>query len=154
MHPLDPRIALAAQTRRTFLGSLAGGAAAFSLGGIALGELLAKDAHAAGGGGVVDPLAPRAPHFTPRAKRVIYIHLAGSPSQLELLDYKPKLAEFHGTPCPDEYLKGEKFAFIKGHPTLLAPQHKFQRTGRAGLWTSDPSRISAPSRTRSASSTR
>jgi len=137
MHPLDPRIALAAQTRRTFLGSLAGGAAAFSLGGIALGELLAKDAPAASGGGVADPLAPRAPHFTPRAKRVIYIHLAGSPSQLELLDYKPKLAEFHGTPCPDEYLKGEKFAFIKGHPTLLAPQHKFQRTGRAGLWTSD-----------------
>ncbi|MEY5061438.1 MAG: hypothetical protein RIS45_1359, partial [Planctomycetota bacterium] len=100
MHPLDPRIALAAQTRRTFLGSslgsLAGGAAAFSLGGIALGEMLAKDAPVS-----ADPLAPRAPHFSPRAKHVIYIHLAGSPSQLELLDYKPKLAEFHGTPCPD-----------------------------------------------------
>ena len=134
MHPLDPRIALAAQTRRTFLGSLAGGAAAFSLGGIALGEMLANDASPATS---ADPLAPRAPHFSPRAKHVIYIHLAGSPSQLELLDYKPKLAEFHGTPCPDEYLKGEKFAFIKGHPTLLAPQHKFSRAGRAGLWTSD-----------------
>jgi hypothetical protein len=130
---IDPRPGLAAQTRRTFLGSIAGGAAAFSLGGIALGEMLAKNAPTAD----ADPLAPRPPHFAARAKHVIYIHLAGSPSQLELLDYKPKLAEFHGTPCPDEYLKGEKFAFIKGHPTLLAPQHRFQRAGRAGLWTSD-----------------
>ncbi|MFZ9914496.1 MAG: DUF1501 domain-containing protein, partial [Phycisphaerales bacterium] len=132
--------AVAQATRRTFLGSLAGGAAAFSLGGIALSELLAREAHAAGAGGTdpaADALAPRSPHFAARAKAVIYIHLAGSPSQLELLDYKPALTRFHGTPCPDEYLKGEKFAFIKGHPTLLAPQHKFSRAGRAGLWTSD-----------------
>jgi hypothetical protein len=136
---------VAQATRRTFLGNLAGGAARFSLGGIAFGQLLsesfARESRAAGGARETsaseDPLAPRAPHFAARAKNVIYIHLAGSPSQLELLDYKPKLAEFHGTPCPDEYLKGEKFAFIKGHPTLLAPQHKFARAGRAGLWTSD-----------------
>lgn len=131
---------IAQATRRTFLGNLAGGVAAFSLGGIALTELLTRRAKAAGSDqtkAIEDPLAPRAPHFAARAKNVIYIHLAGSPSQLELLDYKPKLAEFHGKPCPDEYLKGEKFAFIKGHPTLLAPQHKFSRAGRAGLWTSD-----------------
>ena len=132
---------VAQATRRTFLGNLAGGAAAFSLGGIALSELLSREARASGSARsdapTEDPLAPRAPHFAARAKNVIYIHLAGSPSQLELLDYKPKLAEFHGTPCPDEYLKGEKFAFIKGHPTLLAPQHTFARAGRAGLWTSD-----------------
>jgi hypothetical protein len=149
----DPAARAAAEvaqaTRRTFLGNLAGGAAAFSLGGIALSELLAREARASavdrdrdrsggdGSAGSDDPPAVRAPHFKPRAKSVIYIHLAGSPSQLELLDYKPKLAEFHGTPCPDKYLKGEKFAFIKGHPTLLAPQHKFARAGRAGLWTSD-----------------
>ena len=137
---------IAQATRRTFLGSLAGGAAAFSLGGIALGEMLAREAHGAhgsggagggAGGDASDPMAPRAPHFPARAKAVISIHLAGSPSQLELLDYKPKLAEFHGTPCPDEYLKGEKFAFIQGHQTLLAPQHRFARAGKAGLWTSD-----------------
>ena len=140
MHPLDPRIALAAQTRRTFLGSLAGGAAAFSLGSIALGEMLANGATLADGVAIpntTDPLAPRAPSFPARAKHVIYIHLAGSPSQLELLDYKPELAKYNGVPCPDDYLKGEKFAFIKGHPTLLAPQHKFRQAGRAGLWTSD-----------------
>ena len=141
MQPSDALNNIARETRRAFLGNIAGGAAAFSLGGIALSELLAREAGAAaaGGGGAphADPLAPRAPHFPARAKSVIYIHLAGSPSQLELLDYKPELAKFDGTPCPDEYLKGEKFAFIKGHPTLLAPQHRFRQAGRAGFWTSD-----------------
>jgi hypothetical protein len=141
----DPAAARMAQvahaTRRTFLGSLAGGAAAFSLGGIALSELLAREARASGeqpdAAAPADPLAPRAPHFPARAKNVIYIHLAGSPSQLELFDYKPTLTKFNGVPCPDEYLKGEKFAFIQGHPTLLGPVHNFARAGKAGLWTSE-----------------
>ena len=127
-------------TRRTFLGSLAGGAAAFSLGGIALSELLAREAKgddANSSATTADPFTPRAPNFPARAKSVIYIHLAGSPSQLELFDYKPQLAKYNGQSCPDEYLKGEKFAFIKGHPTLLGPQTSFSRSGRAGLWTSD-----------------
>lgn len=131
--------ALAQTTRRTFLGSLAGGASAFSLGSIALSQLLAREAHAAP---MADSLhestqLSRAPHFAARAKNVIYIHLAGSPSQLELFDYKPTLTKFNGQSCPDEYLKGEKFAFIKGHPTLLGPVCKFAQSGTAGLWTSE-----------------
>ena len=125
MNP-DPSIPLRA-TRRTFLGAVAGGMSAFSLGGIALGELAASR----------DPLAPRAPHFVPRARRVIWIHLAGSPSQLELFDYKPELARLHGTPCPDHYLAGERFAFIKGHPTLLGPVQKFSRGPGTGRWIGD-----------------
>ena len=68
----------------------------------------------------------------PMAKNVIYLHLAGSPSQLELFDDKPELAKRHLQPCPDELLKDQKFAFIKGHPKLLGPIYKFGRYGESG----------------------
>ncbi len=128
--PAPPSLNLAelhALTRRQFLG-----AGSLGLGALALGDLLrARPTSAAGDtspGGAI-----QTPHFVPRAKSVIYIHLAGSPSQLELLDYKPELARFDGTPCPDEYLKGEKFAFIKGHPELMRPLHGFSRHGACGM---------------------
>ena len=53
--------------------------------------------------------------------------MAGAPSQLDLFDYKPKLSEYDGQPCPEELIKGERFAFIKGTPTLLGTPHKFAR---------------------------
>src|SRR5271165_6962280 len=74
-----------------------------------------------------DPLAPRKPHFAARAKHVIYLHMAGAPSTLDLLDYKPKLIELNGKPCPDSYIHGQQFAFIKGVPKLLGTPHKFAR---------------------------
>ena len=63
-----------------------------------------------------NPLAPKPPHFAGKAKHVIYMHMAGSPSQLDLFDYKPKLNELNGQPCPESLFKKERFAFIKGVP--------------------------------------
>jgi Protein of unknown function (DUF1501) len=79
-----------------------------------------------------DPLAPKRPHFPAKAKSIIYLHMAGAPSTLDLFDYKPKLQELSGQPCPDSYLKGQQFAFIKGHPKLLGTPHKFAKYGKSG----------------------
>src|SRR5574339_270094 len=71
------------------------------------------------------------------ARSVIYLHMAGSPSQLDLFDYKPELAKWHGKDCPEEYLKGKRFAFIKGTPKMLGPQLQFRQQGRSGQWISE-----------------
>jgi hypothetical protein len=86
---------------------------------------------------VNNPLAPRAPHFAARAKSVIYLHMAGAPSQLELFDFKPELAKMHGQPCPQSFIEGKKFAFIRGVPTLLGPQAEFKQHGKSGIWLSN-----------------
>jgi hypothetical protein len=117
-------------TRRHFLGGSTAG-----LGAAALGQLLAADSWAAGGNQVakiVQPLAAKQPPLPAKAKSVIYLHMAGSPPQQELFDYKPKLQEYNDKDCPDEYLKGERFAFIKGHPQLLGTPYKFSRHGESG----------------------
>ncbi len=77
------------------------------------------------------------PHFAPKAKSVIFLHMAGAPSQLELFDYKPALAKLHGQPCPESLIAGKKFAFIRGTPTMLGPQANFQQRGQSGAWVSD-----------------
>ena len=86
---------------------------------------------------VVNPLAPRKPHFEPKAKRVIYLHMAGSPPHLDLLDYKPELVKRNGQPCPDEFYEGKRFAFTKARPTLLGTPQKFSQHGKSGAWVSD-----------------
>ena len=63
--------------------------------------------------------------------------MSGGPPQHDMFDYKPKLVEMNLKPCPDEFLKNERFAFIKGHPKLLGTPHKFNRYGRGGAWISD-----------------
>lgn len=80
------------------------------------------------------PLA--SPNFA-KVKRVIYLHMIGAPSQLELFDYKPELAKYHGKDCPEEFLKGQRFAFIQGTPKMLGPQFEFAQHGQAGTWISD-----------------
>jgi len=117
------------QTRRQFLHNCQLG-----VGAIALSSLLAGEASA---GSVVNPLAPRQPHFAPKAKRVIYLHLTGSPPHLDLYDYKPDLVKFDGKPCPDEFTKGKMFAFTSGTPKLLGTRRKFSQHGKAGTWLSD-----------------
>jgi hypothetical protein len=77
------------------------------------------------------------PHFAPRAKRVIFLHMAGAPSQLELFDYKPALARLDGELCPESLLEGKRFAFIKGVPKMLGPQVGFNQYGASGAWISD-----------------
>src|SRR5262245_4350269 len=79
-----------------------------------------------------DPLTPKKPHFPATAKRVIFLHMAGAPSTLDLFDYKPKLQELNGKVCPDEYIRGQQFAFIKGKPKLLGTPHKFAKYGKSG----------------------
>ena len=72
-----------------------------------------------------------------RAKRVIYMFMAGGPSQLELFDHKPLLTELHGKPTPSEFMKDKRFAFLKGTEKLLRPYRPFQQHGQSGAWLSD-----------------
>jgi hypothetical protein len=121
-------------SRRAFLGRASTG-----LGSLALGSLIGSSgAHAAeaiGGRasidkwpGVINPL-----HVTARAKRVIYLYMAGGPSHLETFDYKPKLAEMNGQPMPESFTKGQPIAQLQGAKlTCLAPQHAFERFGASG----------------------
>jgi hypothetical protein len=84
-----------------------------------------------------NPLMARAPHFIGKAKSVIYLHMAGAPSQLELFDYKPDLLKLDGQDCPQSLLEGKKFAFIRGVPKMLGPQAVFKQRGQSGAWISD-----------------
>ncbi len=72
-----------------------------------------------------------------KAKRVIFLHMEGAPSQLELFDYKPELKRFDGRECPKEFLEGKRFAFIQGTPLMLGPQYEFAQKGQSGAWVSD-----------------
>ncbi len=115
-------------TRRHFLRQSATG-----LGGIALASLLNDESK----GASISPLDEKSPHFAPKAKSVIYLHMAGSPPQHDMFDWKPKLVEMTGKECPEEFTKGERFAFIKGKPKLLGTPHKFAQYGESGAWMSD-----------------
>jgi hypothetical protein len=77
-------------------------------------------------------MAPKPPHFPAKCKNVIYLFMAGGPSQLDLFDYKPALTKFDGQPCPEDLIKGERFAFIKGIPKLLGSPHHFEKYGESG----------------------
>ena len=81
--------------------------------------------------------ADKKPTLPAKAKSVIYLHMAGSPSQLELFDFKPELVKFNGKPCPDELLKGKRFAFIKGVPNMLGTPYQFAPRGQAGTIVSE-----------------
>ena len=75
--------------------------------------------------------------IAPKAKRVIFLHMVGAPSQLELFDYKPDLQRLDGKDCPPEFLEGKRFAFIQGTPKMLGPQFPFAQYGQSGSWISD-----------------
>jgi hypothetical protein len=103
------------------------------LGSIALASLMGeRNAQAARAVTGADPLAPRQPHFAPKAKRVIFLFMAGAPSHLELFDNKPALTKFDGTLPPAELLKGYRAAFINPNSALLGPKFKFARHGQTG----------------------
>jgi hypothetical protein len=143
--------ALHERTRRHFFAECGIG-----LGAAALSSLLAGDrpAHAredsgsrsrgASGDGSAsrshNPLAVRPGHFPARAKSVIYLFMAGGPSQLELFDYKPQLQKYSGQPIPDSFIQGRRFAFMdiftKEHPKLLGTTRRFARHGQSGAWVS------------------
>lgn len=118
-------------TRRHFLKDSAAG-----LGAIALASLLGRNASAAAVA-AANPLAVRQPHFAARAKRVIYLHLTGSPPNLDLFDYKPELVRRDGQDCPDAFVKGKTFAFTAGTPKLMGTPRTFAQYGSGGHWMSD-----------------
>src|SRR5437899_1483331 len=116
---MNPSEQLITQTRRHFFSQCGLG-----LGSMALASLLdSRQARAAGPAALANPLAARAGHYAPRAKSVIFLFMAGGPSQLELFDYKPMLEEFHNQPIPESFIKGKRFAFMdtfaKATPKLL-----------------------------------
>jgi hypothetical protein len=124
-------------TRRHFLQ-----AGSMGLGALALSSIVGCDrapsaATPAVSRDLLDPLSVLPPHFPPRAKRVIYLHMAGAPSQLETFDYKPVLARLNGQRCPESLLEGKRFAFIRGVPKMLGPQVGFQQYGESRAWVSD-----------------
>jgi hypothetical protein len=123
---------LLAQTRRHFFRDCAVG-----VGGMALTALLHRDGRA----GEVNPLAPKAPHFPAKAKSVIFLFMAGGPSQLELFEEKPELVKLNGQPIPNSFLKGKRFAFMdsftKEKPKLLAARRKFAKYGKSGATLSE-----------------
>lgn len=82
-------------------------------------------------------MLPKAPPFAAKAKSIIFLHMAGAPSQLELFDYKPELQKMNGQDCPPSLLQGKRFAFIRGVPKMLGPQATFAQRGQCGAWVSD-----------------
>uniref|UniRef100_UPI00404711AD DUF1501 domain-containing protein n=1 Tax=Algoriphagus sp. TaxID=1872435 RepID=UPI00404711AD len=132
---------LQTQTRRHFLLDCVS-----KMGGLALAPLLfgcdlGKNGTTNGGLKLSDrdlnPLSPQPAPFLGKAKSIIYLHMAGAPSQLELFDFKPELAKYHDQDCPASLLEGRKFAFIRGVPKMLGPQAKFSQHGESGAWISD-----------------
>jgi uncharacterized protein (DUF1501 family) len=104
------------------------------LGAMALGQLMADLGFATPADTTpVNPLASRKPHYVPKAKRVIFLFMAGAPSHLELFDNKPQLAKFDGTLPPKDLLKGYRAAFINPNSTLLGPKFKFAKYGQNGV---------------------
>ena len=137
--PFDPARHLGELTRRHFFSQCAIG-----LGGIALATMLGEEklfgaATPAGIPPLPNPMAPRPGHHPAKAKNVIYLFMAGGPSQLELFDYKPKLIELNGQPIPQSFIEGKRFAFMdSSHGTkLLGSRRTFKRHGKSGAWVSD-----------------
>lgn len=134
---------LQAQTRRHFLRSLSGGLGTIFLSAIGA-PILGRTEEANVYTQPLDlrrdpryPLSVLPPQFAPRARRVIYLHMAGAPSQLELFDHKPELVRLDGQDCPASMLTGKRFAFITGVPKLLGPRFPFHPAGESGQWISD-----------------
>ncbi|REJ69870.1 MAG: DUF1501 domain-containing protein [Planctomycetota bacterium] len=116
--------------RRTFLrrGTIGLGSAALAA---TLGSTLPTGTCVEAASNAADPL--QQPHFKPKAKRIIYLCMAGGPSHLETFDYKPKLAEMHGQPMPESYTKGQPIAQLQNQKLVcFGPQHPFQRYGESG----------------------
>jgi uncharacterized protein (DUF1501 family) len=119
------------QSRRRFFRDCAGG-----IGTIALAELLARDGRAAGLPDV-NPLAPKKPHFAPKAKNVIFMFMEGGPSQMDLFDPKPELQKWSGKPLPESMTKNMRLAFTKPNAAVLASPRTFTPQGKSGIEFSD-----------------
>ena len=132
---MDPRLEqLQQRTRRHFLQQSTAGIGSLALTSLLSGESAGVESNATTG---QDPLARRQPHFEPKAKRVIYLHMTGSPPNLDMFDRKPELNRRSDQDCPDQFLQGREFAFTSGVPKLLGSPRKWKRVGESGMWMSD-----------------
>ena len=118
-------------SRRDFLGHAGLGLGAAALGGLGLPLGVASAAE------LDDPQAPKQPHFPAKARSVIWLHMAGAPSTLDLFDYKPELIKLAGQPLPDSFAKGLKTATDGGVGNLLATKRTWKQHGETGAWVSD-----------------
>jgi hypothetical protein len=128
---MEPEQFLRIQSRRKFFRECAGG-----IGTVALAQLLAGEGRAAGVP-EQNPLAPRKPHFAPKAKNVIFMFMEGGPSQIDLFDPKPELRKWHGKPLPAEMTKDLRLAFTKPNAAVLASPRTFKPHGQSGIEFSD-----------------
>ena len=117
------------QTRRHFFRECGVGVGALAIASLLKQDSLASDTSA-------NPLAPKQSHFASKAKSVIFLFMAGGPSQFELFEDKPELQKHHGKPIPESFTKGKRFAFMdtfaKEPPKLLGTRRKFRRFGQSG----------------------
>ena len=124
------------ETRRHFFSRCGVG-----VGKIALASMLGGRMMSAATTKAANPNAPKPPHFPAKVKNVIYLFMAGGPSQLELFDYKPALQQYDGKSAPESLLKGKRFAFMdtfsKEPPKLLGTRREFKRYGKSGLYVSE-----------------
>src|SRR5919199_91234 len=124
----DIRQGALAITRRHFFQDCGVGLGKMALAGL-LTDALSGGAPAARR---ADPLAPRKPHFAPKAKRVIHLFMAGAPSHLDLFDPKPALAKLEGKPLPPSVIMGQRYAFIRPDAAVMGPRFKFRKAGKCG----------------------
>lgn len=136
-NPLGTRL-LQHQTRRHFFKNCALGLGKIALASLMLDRNLSASQAPAQ---AVNPLAPRPPHFPGKVKNVIFLFMAGGPSQLELFDYKPRLMELDNRPIPQSFLEGRRFAFMNTFtsqvPRLLGARRNFRQHGQSGAWISE-----------------
>lgn len=127
MNPYNSGLAC---SRRHFLRECGVGLGKMALGGL-LTNAFARSAFAGNSAGT-NPLGPKGPHFTPKAKRVIHLFMSGAPSQLDLFDYKPELAKLEGKPLPPSVIGGQRYAFIRPDAAVMGPRFAFARHGQSG----------------------
>ena len=118
-------------TRRHFFDQCGVGVGKIALASLMAGGM-AKAARGAQPTAIENPIAPQAPHFPAKAKRVIYLFMEGAPSQLDLFDHKPALHRYDGQPVPAEVVKDQRYAFIQPDAALMAPRFTFDRHGQSG----------------------
>jgi hypothetical protein len=126
MHPL--RQHALDVTRRHFLRDCGVGLGKMALAGLLTGAFAPRS----GAAPADNPLAPKRPHFAPRAKRVIHLFMAGAPSQLDLFDHKPALARLEGKPLPPSIIGGQRYAFIRPDAAVMGPRFQFAKHGQCG----------------------
>ena len=124
-------------TRRHFFRECGIGVGKIALAGLLTDAFTASSFGSPSPGIGQNPLAPRSPHFAPKAKRVIHLFMAGAPSQLDLFDPKPALTKLEGKPLPPSVIGGQRYAFIRPDAAVLGPRFKFARYGQSGAELSD-----------------